>query len=98
MGGLGSMDRGFSEGKLGKGITHAWYVLTNKWILAKNKKQTKKEKNPYRICMIQSTEVKRLNKLKCPGEDTSVPLGREKKVWREGGIWEGKLIGGVETV
>ena len=28
---------------------------------------------------IQSTEFKRLNKLKCPSEDASVPLGREKK-------------------
>jgi hypothetical protein len=30
----------------------------------------------YRIPKIQSTELKKLNKLKCPSE---VPLGREKK-------------------
>jgi hypothetical protein len=28
---------------------------------------------------IQSTELKKVNKLKCPSEDASVPLGREKK-------------------
>jgi hypothetical protein len=28
---------------------------------------------------MQSTELLKLNKLKCPSEDTSVPLGREKK-------------------
>jgi hypothetical protein len=33
----------------------------------------------YRIRKIQSTELKKLNKLKCPSEDTSVLLGREKK-------------------
>jgi hypothetical protein len=39
---------------------------------------------------IQSTEFKRLIKLKCPSEDASVPLGRDKKAitsgqgWREG--------------
>jgi hypothetical protein len=38
-----------------------------------------KEKKPYKIHKIQSTEFKRLNKLKCPSEDASVPLGREKK-------------------
>jgi hypothetical protein len=33
----------------------------------------------------QSTEFKRLNKLKCPSKDTSVRLGREKKaITREG--------------
>jgi hypothetical protein len=26
-----------------------------------------------------STELKKLNKLKCPSEDASVPVGREKK-------------------
>jgi hypothetical protein len=29
--------------------------------------------------MIEYTEFKRLNKLKCPSEDASAPLGREKK-------------------
>ena len=33
----------------------------------------------YRIPKIQSTELIKVNKLKCPSEDTSVPLGREKK-------------------
>ena len=32
-----------------------------------------------RIPKIQSTEIKKVNKLKCPSEDASVPLGREKK-------------------
>jgi hypothetical protein len=40
----------------------------------------------------QSTKLKSLNKLKCPSEDTSVPLGREKKAISSGerGTWEGK--------
>jgi hypothetical protein len=33
----------------------------------------------YRILIIQSTELKKVNKLKCPIEGTSVPLGRRKK-------------------
>jgi hypothetical protein len=33
----------------------------------------------YRIHKIQSTELKKVKKLKCPSEDTSIPLGREKK-------------------
>jgi hypothetical protein len=37
-----------------------------------------KKKN-YRIPKIQSTELEKVNKLKCPSEDSSVPLGREKK-------------------
>jgi hypothetical protein len=32
----------------------------------------------YRIPKTQSTELKKLNKLKCPSEDASVPLGREE--------------------
>jgi hypothetical protein len=57
--------------------------------------------------MIQSTEFKKLNKLKCPSEDTSVLLGKEKKaissgeggrnlgekVDRVGGQW-GEEVGG----
>jgi hypothetical protein len=42
----------------------------------------------YRIPKIQSTVLKKVNKLKGPSEDTSVPLGREKKAItnvREGG-------------
>jgi hypothetical protein len=38
---------------------------------------TKKEK--YRIPKIQFKELKKVNKLKDPNEDASVPLGREKK-------------------
>ena len=48
------------------------------WILAKKKKKK------YRIPKIQSTELKKLNKLKCPSEDASVPLGREKKAITSG--------------
>jgi hypothetical protein len=48
----------------------------------------------YRIPKIQSTELKKLNKLKCPSEDTSVSLGREKKAITSG---EGERdIGGKE--
>jgi hypothetical protein len=43
----------------------------------------------YRILKIQSTELKKVNKLKGPSEDASLPLGRKKKaitgVGREGG-------------
>jgi hypothetical protein len=44
---------------------------------------------------MQSTEFKRLNKLKCPTEDASVPLGIEKKAITsgEGGTWKGKWMG-----
>jgi hypothetical protein len=38
----------------------------------------------YRIPKIQSTELKKVNILKCPNEDTSVPLGREKKAITSG--------------
>jgi hypothetical protein len=40
-----------------------------KWILTKK----------YRILRIQSTELKKVNKPKGPSENTSIPLGREKK-------------------
>jgi hypothetical protein len=33
----------------------------------------------YRIPKIQSTEFKKVNKLKGPSEDVSIPLGRGKK-------------------
>jgi hypothetical protein len=41
-------------------------------------------------------ELKKVNKLKGPRENVSVPLGREKKaiITREGGTWEGKWMGG----
>ena len=38
----------------------------------------------YRITKIQSTELKKVNKLQCPSEDASVPLGREKKAITSG--------------
>jgi hypothetical protein len=41
---------------------------------------------------IQSTEFKRLSKLKCPSEDASVLLGIEKKAITSGE--EGKDLGG----
>jgi hypothetical protein len=56
-------------------------VLTTKWILAKN----------YKIPRIQSTKLK-VDKLKGPSEDTSIPLGREKKAitggWGRRPGWE----------
>jgi hypothetical protein len=46
----------------------------------------------YRKPKIQSTELKKVNKLKNPGEDASIPLEREKKAvtggWAEGTGWE----------
>jgi len=55
-------------------------------------------KKVYRIPKIQSTELKKDNKLKGPSKDTSVPLGREKKAttrsgietWRERGWDQGR--------
>jgi hypothetical protein len=49
------------------------------------------------IPKIQSTEIKKVNKLKCPSEDSSVPLRREKKAITSG---EGgrNLGGNVEWV
>jgi hypothetical protein len=44
----------------------------------------KKKKKKYRIFKIQSTELKKVNKLKCPNEDTSVSLGREKTTIKSG--------------
>ena len=73
---------------------HAWNVLTNKWILAKK----------YRIPKIQSTELKKVNKLKGPSEDASVPFGREKKAITSGEgerDLEGKVdwgLGGEENL
>ena len=54
--------------------------------------QKQQQKNPYRIHKIQSIEFKMLNKLKCPSEDTSIPLGREKKSITSGE--GGKVLGG----
>ena len=45
----------------------------------------------YRIPKIWSTELKKVNKLKGPSEDVSVPLWREKTTTsRKEGTWEGK--------
>jgi hypothetical protein len=41
---------------------------------------SKKKKKKYRITKIQSTELKNVNKLKSPSEDTSVLFGREKEI------------------
>ena len=53
-----------------------------------------------RIPKIQSIELKKVNKLKCPSEDTPVPLGREKKAITNGegerDLW-GKWPGGGEN-
>jgi hypothetical protein len=50
----------------------------------------------YIIHKIQSTELKKLNKLKGPSDKSSVPLGWEKKASRsgEGGVWERKRTRG----
>ena len=47
------------------------------------------------IPKIQSTELKKINKLKGPSEDASVLLGREKKPSTRGigGTWERKKMG-----
>jgi hypothetical protein len=48
------------------------------------------------------TEFNRVNKPKCPSEDASVPVEREKKAMgereggREGGTWERKWMGREE--
>ena len=51
----------------------------------------------YKIPKIQFTELKKVNKLKGPSEDTSVPLGREKKAITsgEGGRDLGGKVDGV---
>jgi hypothetical protein len=72
-------------------------VLTNKWILAPHPPRKKKKKPTHRIPRIQSTELKQVNKLKGPSEDTLIPLERVKKAIRggerEGGIRVGNGTG-----
>jgi hypothetical protein len=51
------------------------------------------ERERERLPKIQSTKLKKFNKVKCPNEDTSVPLGREKKAITNGGSW--RESGGV---
>jgi hypothetical protein len=60
---------------------------------------SQKKKKKYRIPKIQSTELKKINNLKCPSEDASVPLGKEKKAITRGErrrdlTWEGKWMDG----
>jgi hypothetical protein len=63
----------------------------------KEKKRKEKKSTEYPRYS-QSTELKKVNKLKCPSEDTSVPLGREKKAntSREGGRDLGQKVEGGE--
>jgi hypothetical protein len=61
---------------------HSVYSLS-KWILAKKK---------YRIPKVESTDLKKFNKLKCPNDGALVPLEREKIAFTS---WEGgKNLGG----
>mgnify|MGYP007107459760 CR=1 FL=1 len=55
------------------------------------------QKKKYRISKIQSTELKKVNKLKGPSEDARAPLGREKKAITsgEGGRDLGEKVDGV---
>ena len=65
--------------------------------ISQKRKQKQKQKL-YRIHKIPSTELKKLNKLKCPSEGASVPLRREKKAITsgEGGREEGRKGGREE--
>ena len=65
-------------------VTQTQKDMHGMWILAgeKNKNiniKTKRNRTEYPR-YIQSTELKKLNKLKCPSEDTAVPRGKEE-VW-----------------
>jgi len=53
------------------------------------------KKNKYRIPKLQSTGLKKINKLKGLMENASISLGREKKASTMGerGIWLGKGTG-----
>jgi hypothetical protein len=55
--------------------------------------KTKQNTQKYQIPKIQSTELKKVNKLKCPIEHTSVPLGREKKTITSGREGPGRESG-----
>jgi hypothetical protein len=48
------------------------------------KKKKKKRKKTIQNTQDTVHKLKRLNKVKCPSEDTSVPLGREKKAITNG--------------
>jgi hypothetical protein len=67
-----------------------------------SKKQNKTNKQTKTLYTIQSQDTvhrtqkaQQAEKLKYPSEDTSIPLGREKKAITsgEGGTWEGKWTG-----
>jgi hypothetical protein len=49
-----------------------------------NQTKQNKTKQNYREPKIQSTELKKVNKLKCPSEHSSFPLGRERKAITNG--------------
>jgi hypothetical protein len=57
---------------------HGMYSLRSGYSPKKQKQKIIKQKT-CRIHKIHSTKFKRLKKLKCPSEHTSVILGREKK-------------------
>jgi hypothetical protein len=46
-----------------------WYILTHKWILAKN----------FRIPRRQFSELKKVNTSKDPNKDVLIPFGKEAK-------------------
>jgi hypothetical protein len=82
------------------------YVFTNKLILEKEKRKEKERKEKKRIPKIQSSELKKVNKLKCPSEDALVPFGREKNAMfsllsgtsgQGGRSLGGKVYGGRES-
>ena len=56
------------------------------------KKKKKKRKKTIQNTQDTVHKLKRLNKVKCPSEDTSVPLGREKKAITNGE--GGRSLGG----
>jgi hypothetical protein len=57
----------------------------------KNKtKQNPPKNKTHSISKIQSTELKKVNKLKCPSEDSSVPLGREGE--ERNHMWGGREL------
>jgi hypothetical protein len=69
-------------------ISGCWQQQQQQQQQQKGKKESKKKNIPK----IQSTELKKVNKLMGPSEDASVPLGREKKANRSGN--GGRNLGG----
>lgn len=66
--------------------------------ISQKEKRKKKYRIP-RISKIQSRKLKKVNKLKGPSEDASVPLGREKKTtpWGKEGRDRGGKKDGVRV-